>query len=137
MTEITAEMQKKLIQEAINAQANAYAPYSNFRVGAALLLADGTIEVGCNVENASYGLAICAERVAITTAVAKGKTQFVAMAVVAPCKGRPGAPCGACRQFIAEFNGDLPIIMSNPDGQVLVMSMRDLLPEQFTKSSLD
>ena len=96
-----------LIQAALKVREQAYAPYSNFLVGAALLTADGNVFVGCNVENASYGLAICAERNAITTAVAAGKQNFVAIAVAATPLA---SPCGACRQFIFEFGDDIQII---------------------------
>src|SRR4051812_19314839 len=103
-------MTKKLLAAAKAAQRNAHAPYSKFRVGAALLTKSGKIYTGCNVENASYGLTICAERVAITKAVSDGHRHFQAIAVV--CPSRQPTPCGACRQFLAEF-GDLTIICAD------------------------
>src|SRR5690349_14473180 len=106
MTVINAEVKERLVQMAAQVRENAYAPYSNYRVGAAVLMADGSIETGINVENASYGLSICAERVAFTTAIAKGKRNFAAIAVVTS-SDEAAAPCGACRQFMSEFNGEL------------------------------
>ena len=98
----------ELIQSALEAQKRAFCPYSNFPVGAALRTANGRIYQGVNVENASYGLTICAERVAASAAVANGEREFTAIAVVS----RGGvSPCGACRQFLAEFNPNLPIVM--------------------------
>src|SRR3990170_8629364 len=98
----------ELIQAALDAQQRAFCPYSNFPVGAAIRTASGKIYQGVNVENASYGLTICAERVAASAAVAAGDRDFAAIAVVT----RGGvSPCGACRQFLAEFNPNLPIVM--------------------------
>ncbi len=96
-----------LIDAALKVRQQAYAPYSNFSVGAAVLTDDGSIFTGCNVENASYGLAICAERNAITSAIAAGKQNFVAIAVAATPLA---SPCGACRQFIFEFGDDIQVI---------------------------
>lgn len=135
MSKITQQIQEKLIEAATKVQANAYAPYSNFRVGAALLLEDGSIEVGCNVENASYGLSICAERVAVTSMIAKGKSKILAVAVVSSPQD-PAAPCGACRQFLSEFNGEMPVIMASNGGAVKTMSLAELLPLQFSGASL-
>jgi cytidine deaminase len=97
-----------LVTAARNAQAHAYAPYSNFRVGAALEAADGTVFVGCNIENASFGLTICAERAALCAAVSAGARRF-RRAVVVSDIDPPAPPCGACRQMLAEFGLDLPI----------------------------
>lgn len=108
----------------------AYAPYSRFPVGAALLMSDGSISGGCNVENASYGIAICAERVAMAHAVFAGKRRPVALAVA----GREGvfcAPCGACRQFLAEFNPELEIFLMK-EGRLILFNLGDLLPHCFT-----
>ncbi len=123
-----------LIAAARDAQASAYAPYSNFAVGAAVLLSDGSIHQGCNIENASFGLTICAERVAIFRAVAAGRMDIAAVAVVtsAPklCK-----PCGACRQVIAEFSrADSPIIIisTTASGLSATETITDLLPDNFT-----
>jgi cytidine deaminase len=92
-----------LFVEALGAAANAYAPYSKFRVGAALLAEDGSLFTGCNVENRSYGLTICAERNVVCQAVAKGKRRFVALAIATPDSETPVGPCGACRQVLSEF----------------------------------
>jgi cytidine deaminase len=127
-----AETEKRLISEAISARLNAYAPYSEFKVGAALLLEDGmTIVTGCNVENASYGLAICAERNAICAAVAKGHQKFVAIAVAATPLA---SPCGACRQFIVEFGKSIPVISvdpSDPETQIKRWTSGELIPDSF------
>ena len=119
-----------LIQAALKVREQAYAPYSNFLVGAALLTADGSVFVGCNVENASYGLAICAERNAITTAVAAGKQDFVGIAVAATPLA---SPCGACRQFIFEFGDDIQIISVDAANPALrdQWTSKELLPGGF------
>ena len=127
-------MKEKLIEMAKKARDNAYAPYSNFKVGAALLTEDGEIFTGANVENASYGLSICAERVAVFKAVSEGKRKFKAIAVVADTE-KPTPPCGACRQVLAEF-GDLEVIMANLKGDVKVMKLSELLPEAFMPEDL-
>jgi cytidine deaminase len=123
-----------LISAARNAQTRAYAPYSKFRVGAALEAADGTVFIGCNVENASYGLTICAERAAICAAVSAGAKRF-RRAVVVSDVDPPAAPCGACRQVLAEFGLDLPI-----DGvgsrRTVTWRLSDLLPEAFGPEQL-
>ncbi len=120
----------RLIDAACTVRQNAYAPFSNYLVGAALQTIDGAIVVGCNVENVSYGLTNCAERVAVGTAVAAGKREFVAIAI-ATANG--GTPCGACRQVLAEFARDLPVYLVNVDGgrTVTEMSLAQLLPGQF------
>ncbi|HEY2841001.1 MAG TPA: cytidine deaminase [Pirellulales bacterium] len=124
------ETQRELIAAAVAARQNAYAAYSKFAVGAALLTADGQIVYGANVENASYGLTICAERVAIHSAVAAGYRQFRALAVVTS-GGLP--PCGACRQVMAEFCADLPILLVDADrpDAVATTSLAELLPQRF------
>ena len=125
-----------LIHAALDAQKRAYAPYSDFPVGAALRTASGKIYQGANVENASYGLTICAERVAAAAAVAAGDREFVAIAVVS----RGGvSPCGACRQFLAEFNPNLPVVMVDSEQQDhgYQATLDDLLPSRFDKSKLD
>ena len=120
----------ELVRAALDAQTRAFCPYSNFPVGAALRTASGRIFQGVNVENASYGLTICAERVAASAAVAAGELEFTQIAVVS----RSGvAPCGACRQFLAEFNPDLPIVMIdslNPN-TVSETTLTELLPGRF------
>jgi len=118
-----------LIAVAWEARERAYAPYSNFKVGAALLSADGQVFQGCNVENISYGLTICAERVAMGAAVAQGVTKFDKVAVVADTK-EPVSPCGACRQVLAEF-GVKTIILANKQGSV-EFTLEELLPRAST-----
>ncbi|GBC77929.1 Cytidine deaminase [bacterium HR08] len=120
----------ELIERATAARALAYAPYSEFAVGAAVLTADGRVFTGCNVENASYGLAICAERVALFKAVSEGARAFHRLAVVADTEVLV-SPCGACRQVLWEFAPDLIVIVANLQGQMRVRPLRDLLPEPF------
>jgi len=121
---------KKLLVAAQAAQRRAYAPYSKFRVGAALLLANGKIFTGCNVENASYGLTICAERVAIAKAVSEGCRKFQAIAIVAPCTAP--TPCGACRQVLAEF-GDMAVVCADSRrlATAQLYQLSELLPAAF------
>lgn len=122
-----------LLARAAQALESAHAPYSRFRVGAALLAADGAVFVGCNVENASYGLTICAERVAVATAVAAGKREFAAMAIVA-AGGTVPYPCGACRQVLAEFCGpDFPVYAAGSRNMAAFERFRlnELLPHAF------
>jgi cytidine deaminase len=117
----------KLIDVASEARRRAHAPYSGFAVGAALLTKSGKVFRGCNVENASLGLTICAERSAIAAAVADGEKDFVAIAVVAD-SAQPIVPCGACRQVLAEFNPELKVIASTSGGLVQEFPLIDLLP---------
>jgi len=119
-----------LIKLALSIRQQAYAPYSKFLVGAAVLTEDGTVFTGTNVENASYGLTICAERVAAAAAVAAGHRKLKAVAV-ATAGG--ASPCGACRQFLAEFGGSMDLLLVDADRpeNVKQMSLADLLPEQF------
>ena len=127
-------MVEKLIDTAIEQLKFSYTPYSNFKVGAALLTKSGKIYTGCNIENASYGLTNCAERTAIFKAVSEGHTKFKALAVVADTEG-PCAPCGACRQVISEF--EIPqIILANLKGNYRVVSLDELLPFRFGADSL-
>lgn len=116
------------------AMENAYCPYSNFKVGAALKCVDGTIFSGCNVENASYGLGVCAERTAVVKAVSEGKTEFTKIAITGLNNNQFVTPCGACRQFLSEFNNsnDIIIYLYQPkDSTVAVTSVFDLLPMNF------
>jgi cytidine deaminase len=124
----------KLIDAARAAQRRAYAPYSNFHVGAALESEDGTIYTGCNVENASYGLTICAERAAICAAVAAGARKF-RRAVVVSDVDPPAAPCGACRQVLAEFGQELRIDGVGP-AATISWTIAQLLPAAFGKEQL-
>ncbi|MDU5942187.1 MULTISPECIES: cytidine deaminase [Veillonella] len=128
MTELEIQ---KLMDCAIKARENAYSPYSHFAVGAALLCEDSTLYEGCNIENASYGLTNCAERTAIFKAVSEGHIKFKALAVVADTEG-PCAPCGACRQVMAEFKIPL-IIMGNLMGNIKIVTMEELLPFSFSE----
>jgi cytidine deaminase len=123
---------EKLVKAAVAARENAYAPYSKFKVGAAVLGQSGRIYSGCNVENASYGLTNCAERTAIFKGVSEGEGSFTAIAVIAATE-KPVAPCGACRQVIAEF-GINQIILCNLEGDQQTMSLEQLLPYSFAKS---
>lgn len=127
--------EEELIAKAMKARENAYAPYSGFRVGAALLTASGRVFEGCNVENASYGATICSERVAAVKAVSAGETRFVALAVVADGPSLP-VPCGICRQFLAEFGLELDIYLANLAGERKHVTLGELLPEAFTRAAL-
>ena len=124
-----------LIIAAKQSRENAHAAYSNFRVGAALRATSGRIFGGCNVENATYGLTICAERVAIFKAISEGERGFDAIAVVADTDSLT-PPCGACRQLIWEFCGNVPVILANLYGKVEVIPMKELFPKPFDGSSL-
>src|SRR5206468_6065556 len=109
---------------------NASAAFSNFKVGAALETADGTVITGCNVENATYGLTVCAERVAMFTALSAGHRRFIRIAIVADTEA-PTPPCGACRQILWEFGGDLEIHLANMREHKGVHQLKDLLPLPF------
>lgn len=126
---------EELIQHALAARANAYAPYSKYAVGAAMVTTSGNTYLGCNVENASYGLTVCAERNAIFKAVSEeGPTvRAAALAVVT----REGASmCGACRQVLSEFGSDVPVYLADADGAFRATSIEELLPGAFDKTSL-
>ena len=124
-----------MIEAARNARENARADFSHFKVGAAIETTDGTIVTGCNFENATYGLTMCAERVAIFKAISEGERGFDAIAVVTDADSLT-PPCGACRQLIWEFCGDVPVILANLKGKVEIISMKDLFPKPFDSSSL-
>jgi len=135
---IDSNVKRDLLARARAAATKAYVPYSEFPVGAAVLTADGSIHTGCNVENASYGLTICAERVAATAAVSSGHREFIAVAVSAP-KVLRTTPCGACRQFLNEFrpgSSDMVIILDDRDSGDPVC-LDDLLPQAFGPRNLD
>ena len=134
MAELKTYSLEKLVRSAVNARDQAYAPHSHFYVGAAILLGDGQVVSGCNVENASYSLSICAERVAAAAAVAMGHRSWQAIAV-ASVGGV--TPCGACRQFLAEFGTDVPVFMVDViDGSRRNRKLSELLPDAFDGSSL-
>jgi len=122
----------ELIKKAKRARERAYAPYSEFKVGAALLVKSGKVYTGANVENATFGLTVCAERVAVFKAVANGEKDFVKIAVAAD-KPDPVTPCGACRQVLSEFSPDLKIICANLEGKTERYTLRELLPEAFKR----
>ncbi|GHT56547.1 cytidine deaminase [Spirochaetia bacterium] len=118
-----------LFEEAQRAAAFAYAPYSHFRVGAALLAEDGTVFSGCNVENRSFGLTLCAERNALVQAVAHGKRSFTALAISTPDSAEPVGPCGACRQVLSEFmRPDAPVRFAGSGPDHIDTTMGELLP---------
>ena len=119
----------ELFREAQRAALAAYAPYSNFRVGAALLGADGRVYTGCNVENRSYGLTICAERSALASAVSQGQRAFAALAIATPDSADPVGPCGACRQVLSEFMGpEAAVYFCGRRGDPVITTMGALLP---------
>jgi cytidine deaminase len=124
-----------LIQSALRARENAHARFSNFKVGAALEADDGTVYMGCNIENATYGLTMCAERVAVFKAVSEGARTFRRIAVVADT-GIPTPPCGPCRQILWEFCGDIELVLANLRGQTETLRLKDLLPRPFDASFL-
>ena len=130
---------KELIELAIKARELAYAPYSNHKVGAALVGKSGKIYTGCNVENAAYSPTNCAERTAVFKAVSEGEREFTAIAIVGGIGDKLSelcAPCGVCRQVLSEFcSGDLRIVMGTPDN-ITISTLKDILPYSFGKSNL-
>ncbi|MBR5615202.1 MAG: cytidine deaminase [Clostridia bacterium] len=130
---------QELYELAVSARQRAYAPYSHFTVGAALLTKAGKVYLGCNVENAAYGAVNCAERTAFFTAVCEGERDFAAIAIAGGREGQTGdvcAPCGICRQVMAEFCGkDFEIVLGSPEG-IKVYSLDEILPLSFTKDDL-
>ena len=132
MTQKTSEAEQRLIDAAKKARENAHAPYSKFKVGAAILTGDGNIYASCNVENASYGGSVCAERNAVAQAVAAGEKTFTQLAIITQ-SDPPVAPCGLCRQVLIEFCDDLPILMCNLEGEVVRTTLRELQPLPFKK----
>jgi cytidine deaminase len=126
----------ELIQEAHKAREFAYVPYSNFKVGAALVTKDGQIFHGCNIENAAYSMTNCAERTALFKAYSEGVTQFESLVVVADTEG-PVSPCGACRQVISELcDPEMEVILTNLKGDVQKIQVKDLLPGAFSPKDL-
>src|SRR5512147_1731951 len=123
----------ELIDLAKKARKKAYAPYSHYKVGAALLGKSGKVYTGCNVENASYGHTVCAERTAVLKAVSEGETEFEAIAVVTK---NGGSPCGACRQVLSEFAPELTIYIADKNGEYRTTTIKKLLPDSFTSAHL-
>jgi cytidine deaminase len=119
---------EELMALAAEARQNAYAPYSHYAVGAALLTASGKVYTGCNVENASFGLTVCAERTAVLKAVCDGEREFTAIAVVTK---NGGTPCGACRQVLNEFGPEMRVLVADASGDYRVHSLPELLPDCF------
>ncbi|WP_050613893.1 cytidine deaminase [Bacillus testis] len=128
---------KILVEQAIQARESAYTPYSKFNVGAAVLTKNDKVFLGCNIENASYGLANCAERTALFKAVSENETEFEAIAIVADTDG-PVSPCGACRQVMAEFfDAHTKIYLANLKGDLQETSMDELLPGYFSSKDME
>ncbi len=125
----------KLVAAARKARRNAYAPYSKFTVGAALLTESGKIITGCNVENSSYSLTICAERTALVKAVSEKQTRFRAIAIASD-HAKPVPPCSACRQVISELAGDIDVLLCGATGKPTIVKLHALLPLPFTKRDL-
>ena len=131
---ISAEQAERLIKLAVKAKENAYVPYSDFKVGAAVLTASGRIFSGCNIQNVSFGANVCAEHTAVLKAVSEGEREIVAVAVSGPLADKPTFPCGICRQVICEFaqNREIPIFAANRDGSLCeIFSLSELLPCSF------
>lgn len=130
-----AVVEASLVAAARAAEAKAIAPYSHFTVGAALLLPGGAIVAGCNIENATYGLTMCAERVALFKALSEGHRRFEAIAISASAP-RPTPPCGSCRQLLWEFCGDIPVIAVGTKGDISRTTLGSLFPEPFGPNNL-
>ena len=133
------EIRKNLINAAIDARKNAYAPYSNYMVGAALLCGDGSIVTGCNVENASYGAANCAERTAVFKAVSEGKRDFSAIAIAGGKRLDNtdfAFPCGICRQVLSEFSPGITVILYDDEKGILTAELEELFPDSFGGSDM-
>nr|WP_147532396.1 cytidine deaminase [Bacillus marasmi] len=129
--------QKQIIEEAKVAREKAYVPYSKFKVGAALVTADGKIYHGCNIENAAYSVTICAERTALFKALSEGDNKFEKLVVIADTE-RPVSPCGACRQVISELcPKDMTVVLTNLKGDVQEITVEDLLPGAFSSEDLN
>ena len=127
---------KALAKRALAARRFSHSPFSHFRVGAAVLTSTGRVFTGCNIENSSYSLTICAERTALFKGVSEGHKKFRAIAIAADRKNLT-PPCGACRQVIVDLAGDIDVILVNRHGTMKVFTMKQLLPHAFTKKDLD
>ncbi|MDD3430046.1 MAG: cytidine deaminase [Oscillospiraceae bacterium] len=138
MAKLTEEMKKELIRQAWQGAEKSYSPYSNFKVGAAVLASTGEIYRGCNIENVSYGITNCAERTAIFKMVSEGCTSFTAICVAAGDTALMSSPCGACRQVMAEFCADMdtPVVLAGKDGSVYDTTVGALLPDAFLRTNL-
>lgn len=130
MKKLDEKMERSLIHTARKAATEAYSPFSHVKVGAAILTSDGHVFSGCNVENSSYGLSICAERTAAVKAVSSGSRGFQAVAVVSNLEELT-YPCGACRQFLSEFGQDMTVIIAGQNNEIKRHRLADLLPETF------
>ncbi len=130
---VSDEQRDALIAAACQVRERAYAPYSNYPVGSAVLTGDGRIFTGVNVENAVYGLTICAERAAVFAAVGAGEREILAVAV---CTRNGGSPCGSCRQVLSEFAGNIPVWMVDDQGNIREASLHELLPDVFGRQHL-
>ena len=126
---------EELIGCAREARENACADYSHFKVGAALVAASGKVYAGCNVENSTYGLTVCAERVALWKALSEGERKFTRIAVVTS-SATPASPCGACRQLLWEFCGDIEVVLANPQGYKHTLRLSEIFPRPFDRSLL-
>ena len=124
----------ELVALAIQARKKAYAPYSHYKVGAALLGKSGRVHLGCNVENASYSHTICAERTSVVKAISEGETEFEAIAIVTK---NGGSPCGACRQVLSEFAPNLTVYIADKEGHFRTTTLKKLLPDSFTPAQLE
>ena len=134
MANITDKTRAQLVKAAIEAREKAYAPYSKFSVGAAVLGTDGIIYKGCNIENVSYGMTMCAERTALFKMVSEGCIKFDAIAIVAGENATDGAPCGACRQVMGEFTADLAeteVLLASLDGSYITETVASIMPYPF------
>lgn len=127
--------ERELVERALEMRRFSYAPYSHFRVGAALECQDGSVYTGCNVENAAYGSSLCAERTALVKAVSEGRRRFVRLAVAGDSADYCW-PCGACRQMLREFGTDLEVLAANREGAYVAISLEELLPHSFGPETL-
>lgn len=127
--------ERELVERALEMRRFSYAPYSHFRVGAALECEDGSVYTGCNVENAAYGSSLCAERTALVKAVSQGRRRFVRLAVAGDSADYCW-PCGACRQMLREFGTDLEVLAANREGAYVAISLEELLPHSFGPETL-
>lgn len=132
ISSISQDLIERMRDQASDAMMNAYCPYSHFKVGAAVLGTSGRVYSGCNVENISLGLTICAERNAVFQAIAAGEKELLALVIVSP-DDEPVMPCGACLQVVNEFGVEQDVISFSPSGRVIRISLRELLPNQFSR----